>query len=404
MLDIEKHANHFISRFKRCTRATYRWRFARFAQYMGLRPRAWPAAIKNLIALPEGQGLDRVRGFRPWLRSRGYPYIASNGCRSGIQGFVEYLRAEGVITWTIRNRSVEKMLAKWSECSPLYQQSVLEWLAMLGKHGLHADTRSRYRTILLHLGLFLKHKHLSLKRLKHRHLVGWLQDLNAKGVAHTTINSFLRTAGRFCEWLIHSGGLEENPFERVGFITVSQKLPKTLEHGEVVRTIHATRTPRDRAILEILYATGCRSSEIRDLNINDIALGRRLITCAGPYATKRALPLNKAATTALRRYLPLRQKRQATTDALFLNQYGIRLGLPGLRTMIANAGRRAGIAKHITPDLIRNTFATQFLNRRGKAVTLKHLLGHKTFAATSRFGRAATGLVQRLYDKLHPRA
>jgi len=145
-----------------------------------------------------------------------------------------------------------------------------------------------------------------------------------------------------------------------------------------------------------------RTDVIAKITHFDLSIGRRHITCEGPFAARRTLPINLSAARALKRYLPSRRK--SPSDALFLNMFGQRLGLPGIRDILARAAHRAGIQKPVTPDIIRNSFAAHFLDGNGKEVTLKHILGHKTFAAVSRFSSVATEQVHRIYDRIHPRA
>lgn len=290
----------------------------------------------------------------------------------------------------------------------------LEYLAV--ERGLSDNTIAAYRTDLTafaewHGALAEKETHSAAANWN-EWMTHYLRSLTAKRLAVATVarkGAALRSWHRFLtrERLV-SG-------EQIRFETPrrDQRLPKMLSPEEMIRLIEAPDTAtaqgiRDRTMLELMYATGLRVSELTGLQVPDVNLEYGYVRCLGKGAKERIVPLGRIAGEWTERYLTLARPRltngQRPNRQLFLNQRGLGLTRQWFWHIVKDCAERSGITKAITPHVIRHSFATHLLNGGADLRSVQELLGHVDISTTQIYTHVSRERIRDVYDETHPRA
>ena len=206
--------------------------------------------------------------------------------------------------------------------------------------------------------------------------------------------------------------IQSNPTADIKSPKIEKKKLEFLEIIEIDKLLSApddsVRGLRDRAILEVLYATGIRVSELIDSNVEDINLRMGFITCAGEHSKARIVPLGRPARAALENYIYdarnelIRNNKEE--KALFVNYYGKRVTRQGLWKILREYGNKAEIEHKLTPNIIRNSFAVHMLQNGADLKSLQELMGHEDISATQAYLSVTKNRIKDVYDKSHPRA
>ncbi|MCS7207182.1 MAG: site-specific tyrosine recombinase XerD [Dehalococcoidia bacterium] len=238
----------------------------------------------------------------------------------------------------------------------------------------------------------------------------WLLE---KRYTNTTLARRVAAVKSLLHFLVREGVLASNPAEDLGSPKAGRHLPKALSEEEVERLLQATgkeQTPealRDRAMLELLYATGMRVSELTGLDLRDINLREGTVRCRGKGNKERVIPIHSVAEEALRAYLERGRPRlvpDLREQALFVNQRGERLTRQGFWLILKGYARKAGITSPVTPHTLRHSFATHLLRGGAPLRHVQELLGHASIATTQIYTYLTNQHLQEAYDKAHPRA
>jgi integrase/recombinase XerD len=223
----------------------------------------------------------------------------------------------------------------------------------------------------------------------------------------------VRSFHRFCA---SEGLLDTDPSEQVGAPRVPQGIPKALDEPEIAAILHSVvgddpRAQRDRAILEVLYATGVRISELVGLDLGDVDLDDGMARVLGKGDKERVVPMGRAARSELRRYcadgrLALRSPRVARrdADAVFLNARGGRLTRQGCWQIVRRAGERAGLGAALSPHVLRHSCATHMLDHGADIRVVQELLGHASVSTTQVYTKVSPERLRAVYESAHPRA
>jgi site-specific recombinase XerD len=181
--------------------------------------------------------------------------------------------------------------------------------------------------------------------------------------------------------------------------------------SEVERLLSASdRSPegiRDSAVLELLYATGLRASEITGIELDDIDLDGRTVRVLGKGRRERIVPFGEPAQRALQEYLPVRRRwieARPSESAFFVTPRGKVLTTAGLRRLLARKLEQAALTKRVTPHALRHSFATHLLNAGADLRAIQELLGHASLGTTQRYTHLSTAQMKAVYDRSHPRA
>jgi site-specific recombinase XerD len=212
----------------------------------------------------------------------------------------------------------------------------------------------------------------------------------------------------FYKYLKREGHRDDNPALEVPSPKPEKRLPKVLtelEVAKVLRTTVAGRSDehrlRDRAILELLYASGIRRAELIGLNLEDVDLDRRTMRVTGKGNKQRMVLINTAAADAMRAYLGVRPR--SPDGAFFLSRRRRRLSARQAWVIFRTFAQLSGVAKHATPHVMRHSFATHLLENGADLMTIKELLGHESLSTTQIYTNVSLEHMRRTYDEAHPR-
>lgn len=243
----------------------------------------------------------------------------------------------------------------------------------------------------------------------------YVAHLRDRGYKDATVARKVAASKSFFSFLCADGFIEQDPTEHLKSPQVGKSLPRALtpqEVDELLEQPSRRNTPearRDKSMLELLYATGLRVSELVALEVNDVALESDPVTirCTGKGDHDRVRPLRNSATEELRQYIfHIRPKlvRNRRESALFVNRRGERLTRQGFWLILKNYAREAGLDKAITPHTLRHTFATHMLSGGMPLRNVQEALGHASISTTQIYTHLTDKQKRNDYDKAHPRA
>jgi integrase/recombinase XerC len=260
---------------------------------------------------------------------------------------------------------------------------------------------------------FLKEKDIdSPDKVDRAVLRDYLAYLVGQGIVKASIARKLSAIRSFYRYMVQEGILESSPVEKTSSPKLDKRLPEFLALDEVERLLNAPdlSTPkgqRDRALLELLYASGLRVSELVRLDLGEVNLDTGEIRVWGKGSKERMVLMGKPASEALRNYLEqgrpklLREKK---TNALFINRYGQRLPERRVQKMLEDYAKKAGIEKRVHPHMLRHTFATHLLDGGADLRVVQELLGHAQLSSTQIYTHVTKGQARKVYLSAHPMA
>jgi site-specific recombinase XerD len=214
---------------------------------------------------------------------------------------------------------------------------------------------------------------------------------------------------RFFRYLVVEGRREDDPTVGVDSPKLPKRLPSVLDEDSVATLLRtpppAGRTEfqrlRDRAIMEVLYASGIRRAEVASLELADVDLKRRIMRVTGKGNKQRTVLINEAASEAMTLYLGHRPRTNDT--AFFVGRRGTRLGVRAIWEIVKTFERLSGIRLHASPHVLRHSFATHLLENGADLMTIKELLGHESLATTQIYTNVSVEHMRKTYDDAHPR-
>jgi len=243
-----------------------------------------------------------------------------------------------------------------------------------------------------------------------RRYLAWLQ---AEGYVKASITRRISELRSFCRYLVREDVLDANPIRVISSPKIPKRLPDYLDLHQVEALLAAPdamapQGQRDRAILEVLYASGLRVSELVSLNLSNLDLRHGELRVWGKGAKERLALLGKPACRALTRYIEDGRskliKEDRATSALFLNRLGSRLSTRSVSNILDKYAKLAGLERRVTPHVIRHTFATHLLDGGADLRTVQELLGHANLSTTQIYTHVSQARAKEVYRKAHPRA
>ncbi len=244
-------------------------------------------------------------------------------------------------------------------------------------------------------------------------ITDYLLMLKNQGKTAATVNRKMASIRAFYRFMSSIGAITDNPAVDIKVPKISRKEIEYLTIEEVEELLKQPEDTikglRDRAILETLYATGLRVSELIETNTEDINLRMGFVTCNGEHGKARIIPLGRPAKAALEEYLyedraKILKEEDPSEKALFLNYYGKRLTRQAMWKILREYAKKAGIKKKITPQILRNSFAVHMVQNGADLKSLQELLGHEDPAATQIYLSVTKNRIKDVYDNTHPRA
>ncbi len=291
-------------------------------------------------------------------------------------------------------------------------QLFLEYLTV--ELGLSANTRQAYERDLRLFCKTLGFKNSdALVNVSREQITGYMTQLKEKGLAAATIARKLAAIKAFYRFMTAEGYMDANPAEVVEAGTKGIKLPRVLSEDEVVRLLNQPDITtaegfRDRTMLEVLYATGMRVSELINLTLERVDLNMKYIIAFGKGSKERIVPLGSVAAEFLQQYLekvrPKLTHAGRNTNIVFLAFGGHELTRQRFWQIIRAYGRKANINKALTPHILRHSFATHLLDNGADLRSVQELLGHSDISTTQIYTHLTNKRLRDIYAKAHPRA
>ena len=285
--------------------------------------------------------------------------------------------------------------------------------------GFSANTTEAYRNDLNQLVSFVEERTASSGLMPQwvwfdqQMMRGYLLNLKERGYAATTQARKVAAVKSFFDFMVTEGKVAKDPTEHVETPKVGKTLPKAISVSQarlLLEQPYKLSTPeaaRDRAMLELLYATGMRVSELVSLDLGDIDVREGFVRCFGKGRKERLLPIHQKAIRVIVEYLEKTRPRLAhgsEQKAVFLNRRGERLTRQGFWQKIKEYARLAGLDAVITPHTLRHSFATHMLGGGADLRSVQELLGHANISTTQVYTHLTSDHVRRSYQKSHPRA
>jgi len=285
----------------------------------------------------------------------------------------------------------------------------LDYLSV--EKGLSANTILSYSRDLHAFFLFLAKRKTDWARADERTLTLFIHRQSQAGLKARSLARRISALRSFYKFLLLDGLVSSDPTADLTSPKTWLSLPKFLTVDEVARLViqpdeRDVHGLRDRAILEVLYATGLRVSELIQLRPADINLDDGYVICRGKGGKERVVPLGKAAAALTRRYLtearPRLQKKPA--EVLFLTRLGEAFTRQGVWKMLRDHARKAGLQARISPHVLRHSFATHLLERGADLRSIQLMLGHSQITTTQIYTHVSRERLRQVYEKFHPRA
>ena len=296
--------------------------------------------------------------------------------------------------------------------SPAWEAALLDYRRELERRGSSRHTLRAYGGDLAELAEWATRQGKEPGSLVYRDLRSYAAALSERGLARASVSRKLAAVRSFHDHLTRTGGAAQNPAELLPMPKKQSRLPRVLGPEEIARLLD--RIPasgplavRDRAMLEVTYASGLRAEEIVNLDVESVDFDSEALRVTGKGSKTRIVPMGEVAQRALDRYL--RQARPALgTDraepALFLSRRGRRLSPSDVRRRLDRWVREAAVAGHVSPHTLRHSFATHLLEGGADLRSIQELLGHSSVSTTQVYTRVEPGRLSREYARSHPRA
>lgn len=293
------------------------------------------------------------------------------------------------------------------------EQALLERFldALWLERGLSDHTLAAYRADLKGVALFLSQQARTLSTAQRHDLLAYLTRRVKAGARPRTTARLLSSLRRFYQYLVREGRLEIDPSAQIDAPKLGRPLPKTLTEAEVETLLQAPDVGRhlglrDRAMLELLYASGLRVSELVMLQLSQINLRQGVLRVVGKGNKERLVPLGEEAAAWLQRYLDESRPtlmRGRLSDAVFVTHRGAAMTRQAFWYLIKRYARGAGIATVLSPHSLRHSFATHLLNHGADLRALQMLLGHSNLSTTQIYTHVARERLKAVHSAHHPR-
>ena len=283
------------------------------------------------------------------------------------------------------------------------------YLKMLEQQGKSAHTLSAYGRDLTELvRLLTEGSSETAQDLTRRDFVAALKRLSQQGLSERTLARKLSAWRQYCGWLVQSGMMDNDPTFNLKAPRLPERLPKALPQEELNHMLDSAPVDdslavRDHALFELMYGSGLRLSEIHGLDLGDVLLDEGWVSVTGKGRKERQVPLSGKSVKALRAYLSERVAADGET-ALFTGKNGTRLGQRQIQKRLQAWAVRQGSGQHISPHMMRHSYASHLLQSSRDIRAVQELLGHSNLSTTQIYTKLDFDHLAKVYDEGHPRA
>jgi integrase/recombinase XerD len=278
--------------------------------------------------------------------------------------------------------------------------------------GLSDNTIQAYRRDMAKFDAFAGKRGLGTAEVRREHVVDFLGTLYRRNLDSRSVARHLVTIRHFFRFSLTEGVIDDDPAANIESPKFRQSLPEFLSVDEVDRLLRQpdandTVGIRDKAMIELMYSTGLRVSELCGLRVSDLQMDPGCLRCIGKGNKERLVPVGHKALEAVQAYLREARKelsRGVTSPYLFLNQKGHKLNRIAFWKILGEYGRKAGLRKALTPHMLRHSFATHLLDRGADLRSVQMMLGHSDISTTQIYTHVVEERLKQVYKAHHPRA
>lgn len=276
------------------------------------------------------------------------------------------------------------------------------------ERGMSPHTIAAYRRDLIQYHAFLEEENIDVDAVTVHDLESWLYTLHEKNYARTTLQRKISAVRRFYHFLVQEGYMGRNPAQLLEPMKMPRKLPQVLREEEIQKVLDGWQPKdslgiRNKALVEVLYGSGMRVSELVGLRIRDVDIQEGIARVLGKGQKERMVPLSRKACEALKTYLRIRREFSPQTDHVFVSHRGC----PLTRQRVWEILRQTfgDLAGHhgVYPHLLRHSFATHLLSRGADLRVIQELLGHAQLATTQVYTHLSLEQIRRAFRQTHPR-
>jgi len=295
----------------------------------------------------------------------------------------------------------------------IIENAVAKFIRSLQERNASAHTIKAYRTDLAQFAEYAGPQ--SWRDIDHIFIRGYLANLYERGLSKTSVARALAALRSLYKWLAQEGEVEQNPAALVATPKLPKKLPRVPTIEEVNTVLDAAMpecsafAERDQVILELLYGSGIRNSELIGINLDDIRWSNEVMLVRGKGRKERYVPFGDSAKSAVQAYLPARQRvlgetKRTQEKALLINLRGQRLTTRSVGRIVKQIAVARGLSPDVHPHTLRHAFGTHMLEEGADLRAIQEMLGHERLSTTQRYTQLTVKHVMDVYDKTHPHA
>lgn len=292
-------------------------------------------------------------------------------------------------------------------------KSLNQFISYIAKQKKYSvNTVKNYEIDILEFKEYLDSKGLNYLDVDYDFIKGYLMELYNRRLSRSSVSRKLSSLRSFYKFLFNNNLIETNPFKYVSTPKKEKKLPKYLgvQELEIIFNTPDIKTPlgqRDRLILEVLYATGIRVGELVNIKLDDIDFQRKEIRVLGKGNKERIDPFGEYCLDAINMFIndgrkKILDKHNTVCDYLIINEHGTKITTRGVEQIIYNVVKKAALKKHVSPHMLRHSFATHLLNEGCDILTVQELLGHESLETTQVYTHVSNERLRAVYLKCHP--
>lgn len=284
---------------------------------------------------------------------------------------------------------------------------------IISERGLSKNTAESYnRDLIKFLNFLEKHSKHGVISVSREDILLFLGELLKEGKKPRSVSRALVSIRVFYRYLISQGLVKKNPASLIEGMKIEKGLPKVMTYSDIMKIINAIKPDdasrlRDLAMIELLYATGIRVSELVNLKLGDVDLDVGYLRVLGKGIKERIVPVGEYARKRVKEYLEFARPRllgKGISEHLFITRLGKKFTRQGFWLMVKNYARLSGVKVNVTPHVFRHSFATHLLEKGADLRTLQTMLGHADISTTQVYTHVSSEQLRRVYKRSHPRA